>query len=538
MKLGYRILLSFLFFSVGTFGTRYWVAHAARWQDYMAGPNASSFSQTGHAVQLLPTFAPTPNAQKRLPDAVYFLNSAGQIARLAADGVQVTQITHEAAAVTAFDVAPDGEHLAYISANSLIESRAQGEQRIVKVKGVAVDTTDAKQRTTQALGYVLYTPDSKRITFGLNGINWIASGANVEDAQVLLANDPYPDLQKLETIGKAPHRFVSPIAWSPDGRRLLLVYYYYASDNIGAAVFDLTTNQLTNLACRSYCVWSMTWGRDSQALFATDNTYASVFETTLGITRLDATTGAATVLVQGVPAGLPSATNPTRFFHAVYQTNDGTFLTFSEMSPLAPPLEPITNHYTLQRVTADGAQITPVRTDSYLLHGETLWAADGSGVLINNSTNGNVFKGPGPLIWLPSDGRPAVPLPANGSNLQWRTRPAASSTPVTAVSPTPVHATTAQATTLTLLNVRNGPGTAYAIVDQLAAGATAQVVGRTPDGTECWWQIVYPAGSTQRAWIVGATDLVQVDRAAPIPVAAQLPPLPAPTSTENHPACN
>lgn len=69
----------------------------------------------------------------------------------------------------------------------------------------------------------------------------------------------------------------------------------------------------------------------------------------------------------------------------------------------------------------------------------------------------------------------------------------------------------AQATTLAVLNVRSGPGTTFAVLGQLAVGATVQVTGRTPEGQERWWEIVYPASNGQRAWIIGRDDLGSVD---------------------------
>jgi Bacterial SH3 domain len=61
----------------------------------------------------------------------------------------------------------------------------------------------------------------------------------------------------------------------------------------------------------------------------------------------------------------------------------------------------------------------------------------------------------------------------------------------------------AQVTALANVNVRSGPGTSNPIIGRLLAGTVAQITGRTADGAELWWQIVYPAGSDQRGWVTG-----------------------------------
>ncbi|MFN8491200.1 MAG: hypothetical protein U0350_26625 [Caldilineaceae bacterium] len=412
----------------------------------------------GKTISVAESVASTPVTPNVLPDAFYFLNESGQIARLEADGVQVTQITHEAATVTDFDVAPGGERLAYITNNSLLESDAQGEHRRMKVQGVAFNLTDQKERVTQALHAVLYTPDGQQITFGRNGVNWIASGDQRAEAQMLLANDPFPDPQKPESRRKGGNRFVGPAAWSPDGQRLLFSYYYYASDDFGFGVFDLTTRQPTKAKCPRACAWS----QDSQALFFIENVYGPELGARLSLSRADAKTGERIVLVQGAPTGQPSSVNPYRFFQGVYQASDGSLLTFSEIWPETPARELSVHHYALQRISVDGSQITSLRTDKYTLEGETLWATDGGGVLINDVRNKNIYPRQGPLLWLSSTGRPAVELPVSGYHMRWRTRPVVR-TPIT----TPIAVTTVslanntQVTTLDMLNVRNGPGLQY-----------------------------------------------------------------------------
>ncbi len=72
------------------------------------------------------------------------------------------------------------------------------------------------------------------------------------------------------------------------------------------------------------------------------------------------------------------------------------------------------------------------------------------------------------------------------------------------------------------VNVRSGPGTEYALVGQMAKGATAAVRGKSADGA--WWQIDYPSAPGGLGWVFG--DLAQANPAAAGVAVASAPPLP------------
>ncbi len=79
----------------------------------------------------------------------------------------------------------------------------------------------------------------------------------------------------------------------------------------------------------------------------------------------------------------------------------------------------------------------------------------------------------------------------------------------------------------TFVNVRSGPGTAYAILGQLNAASLNSVIkGRNADGT--WYQIAFPAAPDGVGWIFG--DLVDVSGDTTGIAVVSAPPLPA-TST-------
>lgn len=80
------------------------------------------------------------------------------------------------------------------------------------------------------------------------------------------------------------------------------------------------------------------------------------------------------------------------------------------------------------------------------------------------------------------------------------------------------------------LNVRSGPGTAYPVIDEMAAGASAEIIGRNADGS--WWQVVLANGT--QGWVKaslvsasGPLDGVEIAQAPALPPTST--PRPAPT---------
>lgn len=107
-------------------------------------------------------------------------------------------------------------------------------------------------------------------------------------------------------------------------------------------------------------------------------------------------------------------------------------------------------------------------------------------------------------------------------------------TPTPTASPTPEYA---ELIANSAANVRSGPGTAYARVGQMRAGATYRITGRSEDGA--WWQISYDG---KAAWVSG--DLVTVGgnagtvaivQVAPPPTAAPQPTRAASSAGPSYP---
>ena len=97
-----------------------------------------------------------------------------------------------------------------------------------------------------------------------------------------------------------------------------------------------------------------------------------------------------------------------------------------------------------------------------------------------------------------------------------------------APSGTPIAVTTSD------LNVREGPGQEYPILGLLPVNTGVEVSGKNPDGS--WWEIVYPPGSTARAWVFAAFTRTQDTEnvpvvLTPVPPTATFTPTATPTST-------
>jgi hypothetical protein len=115
-------------------------------------------------------------------------------------------------------------------------------------------------------------------------------------------------------------------------------------------------------------------------------------------------------------------------------------------------------------------------------------------------------------------------------------------TPTPEFTPTPEATPTPEVVELSVnsatLNVRSGPGTAYARVGQIRRGETYTVVGRTEASD--WWQVTY---NGKPAWVaadlvtvLGPTESVAMVEAAPPPTAAPQAAAPAKAASSGGPS--
>ena len=119
---------------------------------------------------------------------------------------------------------------------------------------------------------------------------------------------------------------------------------------------------------------------------------------------------------------------------------------------------------------------------------------------------------------------PAAPAPITDTQTTTDTDAVVINTPAPALTPTAAAAPTtaaAQVTTNDIVNIRNGPGTAYGLVGSAQAGESFTVTGKNQAGD--WWQINY---NGQTGWVFG--QLVTASGTEGVAVAQNIPPAPTP----------
>jgi hypothetical protein len=365
------------------------------------------------ATPVPPTAEPKPGGPAVLPAALYFLNTANQIMRLAPDGLTLTQITNEPQPVIDFDVFPADGRLVYVSGNNLIESDADGSNPFVKIAGESFDPDQPGESITKAISSPRYSPDGSQIAFGLNGVNLMASG-EATDYQVIVPSDPYPDVNNPGANTDETIRFFTSGDWSPNGAKLAVSFSFFpeaggmALKNLEDGTYIELENPIPGIVC---CDWA--WSADSSVGYLASDLLAYGLP---GLVRFDTATGQGTTIIAGLPSE-DSESDPessVRLFKSVFLTGDGSLLSFVD----APPGFTEQPLYTMHQIAPDGSSLTPLRTDNHPIW-EVLWADDGSGAIIVDTQFNPQFPPTGPMRWLPSDGGPVLNLPANGSHARW-----------------------------------------------------------------------------------------------------------------------
>ena len=239
-------------------------------------------------------------------------------------------------------------------------------------------------------------------------MNLFSLGDNT--STVLLESDPYPT--DFADAAEGPIQFFRPAKWSPDGSRLLADVSYFPEGST-LSVVNLVENTRVDLTSPDgfVCCYEA-WSQDNQSVYFANDTVGML---TSGLWRADATTGQGITLIAGEENGIYS------LVAYPYEATDGQIYTFMAIAATLPeeymPLA-------MTRSALDGITgRTTLRADSYILGG-VLWDPAGRGAVIVDVTEQIMALGfpeqvSNPLLWLSSDGSPAVTLPAKGSMPKW-----------------------------------------------------------------------------------------------------------------------
>ncbi|NJN18372.1 MAG: hypothetical protein HC822_20005 [Oscillochloris sp.] len=324
-----------------------------------------------------------------LPAPLYILEE-GQVVKIEVDGVSKTTLTNEpsigggALAIVGLSVSPLDSALAYViqvaEGNTLVLTDANGENRRALLENVSVSQPH-------------WSPDGSAIAVAIwesqegdsvwDGGIWTVSAISGE-ARLLLANDPYPQNPETEAWG------YSPLAWSPDGSKLLLGRYSLTVETGDVAILDVASGALTLFqppadAAQHLRVGSSggLWTPDGNAVHAILHS-PGLAPPEPGAYLADATNGMLTPTIPTRNAAGQFIVVQSQFYGA-----DGAhYALISEVDQLlAPGEDPAAGppEVALYRIGADGTR-TAVHDQRFALFGRPTPAPDGSGILIPTAT--------------------------------------------------------------------------------------------------------------------------------------------------------
>ena len=353
------------------------------------------------------TSTPEPEASAVLPRPLYFLNNDGigntQVFRLARDGVTLTQVTAETAAVKAYDVSPVDGSVAFVVNNQLVWVNADGSGRRVLADGGPVDPNN---QFATSMSNPVFSPDGQTVAYGMNGVNLIAIASGASN--LVLPTNP-GDI----AFGQPPEMYL-PRAYSPDGTKLVVTVAIPNSDGISSGIYNIASATLTRLSGGDgarLCCSAQAWTSDSASLYV-GIPFLGMFSS--GLWRADAATGDLTTLLPTEAGGgnynladypYLAPDGQLYFFFASLPAPDG----FIDNAPLQ-----------IVRAAPDGATgRTVLRPETFGVLNEALWAPDASAVVTAMAPGPSVYEGGALQLYFTDGTKSMVPLAPFGKQLRW-----------------------------------------------------------------------------------------------------------------------
>lgn len=338
-----------------------------------AAPSAAP-APTSAPTEARPTAAPAGV----LPAPILFITDANQIARLEVDGITVTTLTDEPELIFDIAVAPDSGSIAYITfgeANSstLIRIDADGGGRTELASGIIRGLTIAADGSVQA-GALFTTTRADGASLQAGAWSFPADGG--EPTLLVAATDP---TTSGGTVTPGVH--YQPLAWSPDGRRLLLRLTMNMGPDgpggdigsIGLALYDADSGEvrdLLTLGSEPICVVPV-WSRASDAVLCANG--AAIGPPTPPLWRLNLASGAQEPIV--------AAGEPTDLILSPLDLPDGLYFLAGEGINSA-------QQYTPRRVRPDGTSESLLPQPVEAGFDGALWTPDGRAMIIGRPSAG------------------------------------------------------------------------------------------------------------------------------------------------------
>ena len=299
-----------------------------------------------------------------------------------------------------YDVSPADGSVVYTVNNQLVLVNADGSGHLALVTGASVDENNP---FLNKISSPVLSPDGGTIAFGHGGLNFWSVSANISN--FVMANQ-WDDVGGLSI----PKELYWPEKYSPDGSKLLITLGYY--EGASAAVYYPAGNGLVRLKGGEgalICCDEMAWSADGSSLYSASPA-AGMFNS--GLWRVDPATGAVTTLF----TSNNYSTGSFNYADEPYLAPDGQLYYFflSALSEIntRTPLQ-------LVRSAPDGVTgRTVLRSDTFELMNEALWAPDASFVIVAFAPTQDVYQGGrAEIVYL--DGSPSVTLTNFAQNMKW-----------------------------------------------------------------------------------------------------------------------
>lgn len=365
-------------------------------------PLPSATPTSAPSPTLAPTAAPveTPTSAI-LPGALLLTDLHGRIIQIAPDGTAAPLI--EAGTNGALEYDQSSAGLVYAVAD---ERSARLEW--LRAEGAAPEVLlDLPGRQ---IGAPRWSPDASQVALTIDGPGDPPAG-------LYLLSPTSGDLDQVKPEGLIPELRLRPIAFSPDGARLLVGTSIPDADICGQMVIDLRARQAVELAPPAGTLTDCTratWSPDGAQIWLTLQDAGAYAATLPGLFQANPASGQIALLLPDQRDGrFLRYTSP----HALPDGALGVLLT---SSPSDAPPEPDAAlwRYGMAIARSDGT-LTDLRSNTAIVV-DAAWAPDGSGVMVAalaSDEPGSTTE----LIWWPIDGGPAVSVAAidGAYALQW-----------------------------------------------------------------------------------------------------------------------
>ena len=371
-------------------------------EDQVATIVAGTMQALTPVVSDSPTGQPAPAGI--LPHSFYYLgnDNAGlkQVFRKERDGSTTRQVTYEPTNVESYDVSLADGSVAYVSNNQLLWVDINGSGRRLLVDGGGLDVNNPFLNN---ITHPVFSPNGETIAYGYQGLNFYAIATGVSNR--VLEND-------IDDLGNnllVPRELYWPEKYSPDGTKLLITLGYY--EGASAAIYYPNGSALVRLKDDEgalICCDRTRWSADGSSFYSASPA-TGMFNA--GLWRVDAADGQVTTLFTS-----NFETNMFNYADEPYLAADGQLYYFflntnSELNTRTP--------LQLVRSESDGVTgRTVLRSDTFELMNEALWAPDASFVIVAFAPTQDVyFGGQAEVTYL--DGSPSVILTTFAQNIKW-----------------------------------------------------------------------------------------------------------------------